>query len=104
MRYNSFNLIHKGLRAALYQTGLQLQQTDFTVADETEQTVNKVKEVIMLFDGHAHKEDHYILPAIVEYEPSVVAAFESEHIEDIKLGEQLHVCIEKLKASEDLLD
>jgi hypothetical protein len=63
-RYNGFNLIHKGLRALLYHTGLQLQQTDFTVEDETEAAVNRVKEAIMLFEGHAHKEDNLILPAI----------------------------------------
>jgi hemerythrin-like domain-containing protein len=104
MRYNIFNLIHKGLRAALYQTALQLQQTDFTVEDETEDAVNKVKEVVMLFDGHAHKEDLFVLPAIAEYEPSVVASFEDEHVEDIKLGQQLNACIQKLEASENIIE
>jgi len=103
-RYNSFNLIHKGLRALLYHTGLQLQQTDFTVEDEAENAINRVKEVIMLFEGHAHKEDHFILPAIAAYEPSVVATFEAEHVEDLELGEQLNNRIEKLENSESLLE
>lgn len=103
-RYNSFNLIHKGLRALLYHTGLQLQQTDFTVEDETENAINRIKEVIMLFEGHAHKEDQFILLAIAAYEPSVVAAFEAEHVEDNQLGEQLNICIEKLEISQSLLE
>ncbi|MFL5808494.1 MAG: hemerythrin domain-containing protein [Flavisolibacter sp.] len=103
-RYNSFNLIHKGLRALLYHTGLQLQQTDFTVENEAENAINRVKEVIMLFEGHAYKEDHFILPAIAVYEPSVVATFESEHEEDIQLGEKLNARVEKLENSQSLLE
>lgn len=102
-RYNIFLLIHKGLRAALYQTALQLQQTDFTAAEETEETLGKVKEIVMLFDGHAHKEDRFILPVINNYEPSVVAEFEAEHIKDETLGRQLNACIDNVDKSESLL-
>jgi chromosome condensin MukBEF ATPase and DNA-binding subunit MukB len=87
-RYNSFNIIHKGLRAALYQTALQLQQTDFTEDQQAEEALNKVREIVMLFEGHAHKEDNFVLPMINEYEPSVVASFNSEHEEDDKLGKE----------------
>src|SRR6476661_811901 len=98
-RYNIFQLIHKGLRASLYQTALQLQQTDFVAEEDTENAINKVKEIVMLFDGHAHKEDKYVLPAIAAYEPSVVADFETEHETDIQLGEELHTNIERLDNS-----
>jgi hemerythrin-like domain-containing protein len=98
-RYNSFNIIHKGLRAALYQTALQLQQTDFTEDETAEEALNKVREIVMLFEGHAHKEDHFVLPLINEYEPSVVAAFNSEHEEDEKLGNELKFAIEKVTNS-----
>lgn len=103
-RYNSFNVIHKGLRAALYQTALQLQQTDFTEDDQAEEVVNKVKEIVLLFEGHAHKEDTFVLPAINEYEPSVVAAFESEHVEDEKLGQELNTAVEKVLSSSSSLE
>jgi hypothetical protein len=103
-RYNIFLLIHKGLRAALYQTALQLQQTDFTSEEETEEALNKVKEIVMLFDGHAHKEDHFILPAVNPYEPSVVASFEAEHEKDEALGRQLHQCIEHVQQAGSLLE
>jgi hemerythrin-like domain-containing protein len=99
-RYNSFNIIHKGLRAALYQTALQLQQTDFTDDQQAEEAVNKVKEIIMLFEGHAHKEDNYVLPMINDYEPSVVAAFNGEHEEDGLLGSQLNDAVKKVLDSD----
>ena len=103
-RYNSFNIIHKGLRAALYQTALLLQQTDFADQEQAEEAVNKVKEIIMLFEGHAHKEDNYVLPLINEYEPSVVTAFNNEHEEDAKLGNELNDAVQKLQDSADTIE
>ena len=103
-RYNIFNLVHKGLRASLYQTALQLQKTDFTSEDATEEALNNVKEIIMLFQGHASKEDSYILPAIESYEPSVAASFEAEHEEDERLGEQLNSCLHKLETATGYLE
>ena len=103
-RYNSFNLIHKGLRASLYQTALQLQQTDFTDEAATEDAISKVREIVMLFEGHAQKEDRFIFPAIEEYEPSVVASFEAEHVLDEKLGQDLHRCINKLILASEFLE
>jgi len=103
-RYNTFNIIHKGLRAALYQTALQLQQTDFTEEEQAEEALNRVKEIVLLFEGHAHKEDNFILPMINEYEPSVVASFNAEHEEDEKLGIELNNAVEKVSNSSTLLE
>lgn len=88
-RYNIFFPIHKGLRAMLYETAIQLQQTSFADAHEAAETIDLVKTVIDLFESHAHKEDTYVFPSIAAYEPSVVAAFEAEHAEDHELGESL---------------
>src|SRR5215207_5391830 len=77
-RVNIFNQIHKGLRAALYDAAISLQQTDFTIEAEAEEVFSKVKEVVMLFDEHAHRADKFILSAISQFEPSVVDAFEQE--------------------------
>jgi hemerythrin-like domain-containing protein len=103
-RYNSFNIIHKGLRASLYQTALQLQQTDFTEEEPAEEAINRVKEIILLFEGHAHKEDTFILPMINEYEPSVAAGFTAEHEEDERLGIELSNAAERVANSSTLLE
>ncbi|HUC81700.1 MAG TPA: hemerythrin domain-containing protein [Flavisolibacter sp.] len=88
-RYNIFFPVHKGLRALLFETAIQLQQTSFLDAVETAQAIDQVKTVIALFESHAHKEDSFVFPAIAAWEPSVVAAFEAEHDEDHALGESL---------------
>lgn len=88
-RFNIFFPVHKGLRALLYETAIQLQQTNFTDNEEAADSVGQVKTVVSLFESHAHKEDNFVLPAIASYEPSVVATFEQEHEEDNALGESL---------------
>jgi len=88
-RYNIFFPIHKGLRALLCETAVQLQQTTFTDPAEASESIELLKTVVALFESHAHKEDNYVLPAIEAYEPGVVAAFEQEHEEDHALGEEL---------------
>jgi hemerythrin-like domain-containing protein len=96
-RYDIFHIIHKGLRASLYQTALQLQQTDFSEPEEMQEALDKVKEIVMLFDGHAHKEDRFILPAVNTYEPSVSVTFEAEHVKDEELGRELQACINRVE-------
>ena len=85
-RLNIFNQIHKGLRTALYETAMFLQRTDFTSASETEEAISSIKEVLMLFDEHARKEDKYVFPAIQPFEPSLVNAFGQEHEKDHALA------------------
>jgi Hemerythrin HHE cation binding domain len=89
-RYNIFNQVHKGLRALLYETIIKLQQTDFADAEDADEAVQQVKIILDLFDEHAHTEDTFILPAIVEYEPSVVDAFAQEHVKDLALSNKLN--------------
>lgn len=96
LRFNTFNLVHKGLRASLYATALKLQQTDFLIEEEADEAMNSVREIVLIFEGHAHKEDAFVLPSIEQYEPSVVAAFEDEHVKDLQLGEELNNSIERL--------
>lgn len=88
-RYNIFNQVHKGLRSCLYETALALQQTDFAGIKAGGTILEQLSEVIELFEKHAHTEDHFLLPALAPYEPSVVAAFEDEHDKDHELARRL---------------
>lgn len=73
----------------LYDTSLTLQQTYFGDTEEVETALEKVKIVVDVFDKHAGHEDHFILPAIQQYEPSLVDAFEQEHEKDHALSQKL---------------
>lgn len=88
-RYNSFGVIHKALRAMMYDTALTLQQTYFADVEEAEIALSKVETVIHEFEHHAHHEDTFILPAIETFEPQLVENFENEHVKDHELGSRL---------------
>lgn len=111
-RYNMFLQVHKGLKALLYETALQVQHTDFWNVDEAEHVIEKINEVVRLFEKHAHSEDTIVFPAIEKYEPSVKDAFEQEHVQDLILGQRLErairayddapVIVEKAEAGKQL--
>jgi hypothetical protein len=88
-RYNIFYQIHKGLRAMLYDTAQKLLTTDFADEDEAGEAIDRINEVIVLFDKHAHSEDSFILPAIEVHDPTVATLFIDEHIMDHELGNRL---------------
>jgi hemerythrin-like domain-containing protein len=88
-RYNIFNMIHKALRALLYDTALTLQQTYFGNVDEAKTALRKVEAVLHQFEQHTRHENQFILPLITAYEPRLVEAFEKEHEEDQRIGDQL---------------
>lgn len=98
-RYNIFKLIHKGLKASVYYTALQLQQTDFTIEDEKEEALNQVREIVMLFECYVKKEDSFILTVINQYEPSVAVSFEEEQEKHQAPRLQLQNSIENLEKS-----
>ncbi len=73
----------------LYDTSLTLQQTYFGDAEEAETALEKVRQAVDIFDEHSVHEDHFVFPAIRQYEPSLVDFFELEHVKDLALSEKL---------------
>lgn len=98
-RFNPFNMIHKALRAMLYDTSLGLQQTYFGDMAEAEEALQKIELVLNQFEQHAHHEDTYILPAITYYNPWLANEFEQEHVEDNNLSQKLKHLINIFRAT-----
>ena len=88
-RYSMFHQVHKGLRALLYETAIQLQHTDFWNVEEAEEMIEKIDQVVRLFEKHAHSEDRHVFPAVEKYDPAIADAFEQEHVKDHQLGQLL---------------
>ena len=93
MRYNTFYQVHKALRAMLYETATELQRTDFNSGEEVTSVLANITTVVDVFDKHAYNEDHFVFPAVEQYEPSVVDSFEQEHVRDHELSTQLRTLI-----------
>ena len=103
-RYNMFNQIHKGLRALLYDTALQLQHTDFWNVEDAGQTIERLEEVIQLFEKHAYSEDTHVFPAVEKFEPSIADVFEKEHVKDHILGLLLDESIKLYRNADVITD
>lgn len=88
-RFNTFNMIHKALRAMLYDTALTLQQTYFADQEEVRSAFEKLNDVIFAFEQHGHHEDHILMPVIEKFDPETIASFENDHIEDKDMGNKL---------------
>lgn len=95
-RFNTFYLIHKALRAMMYDCAVSIQQTDFTNQAEMNTTAEKIKNVIDNFDDHANHEDNFVMPMILKYKPEIVAEFEKEHVTDHRLGKEISGVIDDL--------
>ncbi|MBS1732019.1 MAG: hemerythrin domain-containing protein [Bacteroidetes bacterium] len=89
LRFNIFNMIHKALRGMLYNTAQSIQQTWFGDKADAELVFEKIHEVVAAFENHGHHEDHILMPYVEKYDPVRIASFESEHVEDLYMGNHL---------------
>ncbi len=100
-RYNTFNLIHKALRSAMYDAANTLQRTDFSNREQGWTAIRKVERVLFYFDEHAKHEDNFILPAIQRYNAKLVDDFEREHVTDHALSKNINDYIIDWKVTYD---
>lgn len=100
-RYNSFNLIHKGLRSMVYATANKIQQTDFTSVQEGGELIEEILAVLALFESHAHGEDKNFNEPLERHNKEVSALFEKEHEEDHRLSNVITSIIADWQASTD---
>lgn len=73
----------------LYQTALQMQQTDFTEKKETVLLVSHIEQLVQSFQEHADHENRLLLPAVGKYNPQLAKLFGAEHEEGHRLSLQL---------------
>jgi len=77
----------------LYETAIELQRTDFNNDDEAETILMNIMTVVDLFDKHAYVEDNLVFPSVEKYEPSVIDAFEQEHVKNHELCGKLRALV-----------
>ena len=99
-RYNPFHQIHQALRAMLYHASLQVQHTNFTNEESASSTIDLLKELINLFESHAHTEDTKVFSLIEKTAPEIIADFEKQHDKDHMLAAHLQGCIEQFEAAQ----
>lgn len=100
-RFNVFYMIHKGLRAMMYDTSLSLQHTDFAHAAGYPHSLEKLDHLVEVFDAHAGHEDNHVFTMLEACNPALQAEMEKEHVTDIALSHDLRKLAEQYKAATD---
>jgi hypothetical protein len=78
-RFDLFTAVHKGLRAALFETAALLARTDFAARHEAARAAAAVERVVAFLDEHAGHEDAVVLPALAALSPELLVALREDH-------------------------
>lgn len=96
-RYNVFLLVHKGLRAMMYDTSISLQHTDFGQMNYYPQSLEKLAVTLDTFDAHAGHEDNFIFCLLDPCAKQLMGEMEAEHNTDHALTDELRVLMHAYK-------
>ncbi len=97
-RFNTFFLIHNGLKAMLDDVYTSLQQKDFASAAAGDAVV-KLGHLLNFFDGHARQEDKFIFSLLERHDPGLRAEIEREHETETLLNKELRTLIHTFKTA-----
>lgn len=78
-RFDVYRNIHKGLRAMLLDLVTKSGRTDFHDAEEVASLIGATQDIFELLEGHAHKEDQFIMPLLRKAVPQLAAEFDAQH-------------------------
>lgn len=87
-RYNLFR-IHKGLRALLYDTALQLQKTAFSDFEQSDAALENIDLAIEFIEAHVNLEEAYIFSPLAKYEKATINAFNRQQQESLNLAGEI---------------
>ena len=100
-REDLFTLIHKALRALLYDLGLKLQTNDFSDKIATLELLPRIPHDLEICTRHAEDEERFIFPDMRDLEPELIATLEKEHQEIEALGSVVVGIMGEVDAQED---
>lgn len=78
-RIDVYRNIHKGIRVMLFDLVRASGRTDFTDAAAVAQLQADVKDVFELLESHAHNEDLFLMPLVVDADPRLANEFAAAH-------------------------
>jgi hypothetical protein len=79
MRVDLFTLIHKGLRAQLFDLALEVGRVDVTSVAAIDGVVAHVEATLDFLDEHGGHEDAHVFPALRTVAPDVFALLAADH-------------------------
>jgi hypothetical protein len=104
IRFNLFKSVHKGLRALLADTLMQLQQTDFLIEAQANVAFERIKLVLLLMHRHTKWEDDILFQKLGANALSMTSYFTNQHYhtDALTLNMDILICgFEEAKANSE---
>ncbi|MCC7014793.1 MAG: hemerythrin domain-containing protein [Planctomycetes bacterium] len=96
-RIDLYALVHKGLRAELFETATEVARTEFAGAAGAEPTLRRVRCLLGFLDEHARHEDSHIMPLVAAQAPRLAAEIAAEHLRVEAAHQGLGALLERLE-------
>ena len=78
-RFDLYRNIHKGIRAMLFDLVQKSGRVDFRDLTAVARLRAETKDIFELLEGHAHKEELFVMPLVRQHAPEVAKAFDDQH-------------------------
>lgn len=102
-RYNIYSLVHKGLRACMSHTLLDVGRSDWQDDEDTRRVLGDVRQLLELCKGHLEHENRFIHSAMEARRPgssALTAADHGDHEQAIRALQATALLIETASAGE----
>jgi hypothetical protein len=95
-RLDLFSSVHKGLRAALFETATLVARTDFADADAAGSVASRCVMTLRFLEEHAEHEDAVVMPELAALAPELHVALQSDHARTDGLQREIAQLLERL--------
>jgi hypothetical protein len=87
-------MIHKGLRALLYETAMKIQHTNFACDREVHETFEQIRTALWIFKGHIRIEKEEVYSKLYKLVPFVIQTLEKEHEKHERINQDMLFAME----------
>ena len=101
-RPDLFSNVHKGLRAALFESATVVAQTDFASAEEAQEAAARCVTLLRFLEEHAAHEDAVVMPELKALSPELHVVLQEEHARTDGLQRELASLVERLERASAL--
>lgn len=95
-RIDLFSNVHKGLRAALFETATLVSRTDFASVDDAAVAASRCATTLRFLDEHTGHEDAVVMPELQALSPELHVSLQSDHARTTGLERELAQLVDRL--------
>ena len=78
-RQDLFTVVHKAIRAMIYDVGPKLQTADFTDGRITKENITQLEKILRMLREHSENEDRFVFAEVHRFDPGMVDVLKDEH-------------------------